>query len=99
MSPRLISPRGLLRSSSICAIALLFIKAAAAEEKFQPSPEGYYEASVVYSCNYLKGIGYASMILKDKADFWLTLARSGPSAYAVNGQSTTIFDFSYAIVG
>ena len=73
------------------------ISAGAPSDHFTPSPEGYYEGSVVYSCNYLKGIGYASMVLKDKADFWMTLTRSGHGTYIVNGQGTAIFDFSYAI--
>ena len=80
------------------SIALLGIISARAEIKnFMPSAEGYYEGSVIYSCNYLKGVGYASMVLKDKADFWMTLTRNGPGSYAVNGQGTAIFDFSYAI--
>lgn len=70
---------------------------AAEKTKFEPSPEGYYEGSAIYSCNYLKGVGYASMLLKDKADFWLTLTRIGPNTYNVKGQGTAIFDFSYAI--
>lgn len=37
------------------------------------------------------------MVLKDKADFWMTLTRSGHGTYIVNGQGTAIFDFSYAI--
>src|SRR5438477_7925925 len=88
-----------LRFAGGCAsIALLGIASARADaQNFIPSPEGYYEGSVLYSCNYLKGIGYASMILKDKADFWLTLTRSGHGTYIVNGQGTAIFDFSYAI--
>jgi len=82
----------------LLSLALRFTTAVATEDtNFIPSPEGYYEGSVLYSCNYLKGIGYASMILKDKADFWLTLTRGGHGTYIVNGQGTAIFDFSYAI--
>ena len=97
MNSSLKSERLLLHSLRICAVTFLAVTAAVAQEKFQPSPEGYYEGSAIYSCNYLKGIGYASMILKDKADFWLTLTRSGPNAFTVNGQGTAFFDFSYAI--
>src|SRR5437867_2429225 len=77
--------------------ALLVVTILTRAAEFKPSPEGYYEGSVIYSCNYLKGIGYASMILKDKADYWLTLTRSGHGTYIANGQGTAIFDFSYAI--
>ena len=85
------------RYGLVATIVMCLTQRFAKADEFAPSPEGYYEGSVVYSCNYLKGIGYASMILKDKADFWLTLTRSGHGTYIVNGQGTAIFDFSYAI--
>ena len=91
--PRLSEHAGI----ALCVFLFATISAGAASDHFTPSPEGYYEGSVVYSCNYLKGIGYASMVLKDKADFWMTLTRSGHGTYIVNGQGTAIFDFSYAI--
>ena len=91
--PRLSEHAGI----ALCVFLSAIISAGAESDHFTPSPEGYYEGSVVYSCNYLKGIGYASMVLKDKADFWMTLTRSGHGTYIVNGQGTAIFDFSYAI--
>lgn len=42
-------------------------------------PKNHCEG-VAYSCNYRTGIDYASMVLKDKADSWLTLTRSGVDA-------------------
>jgi hypothetical protein len=88
----------ILRLSLLLFVGLRSTTTALTDDtRFEPSPEGYYEGSAIYSCNYLKGIGYASMILKDKADFWLTLTRSGPNTFTVSGQGTAIFDFSYAI--
>ncbi len=89
--------RGGAKFLALCLVISTAMSANAQSDHFVPSPEGYYEGSVRYSCNYLKNIGYASMILDDKADFWLTLTRSGHGTYVVNGQGTAIFDFSYAI--
>jgi hypothetical protein len=68
----------------VATIVMCLTQRSVTADEFVPSPEGYYEGSVLYSCNYLKGIGYASMILKNKADFWLTLTRSAHGTYIVD---------------